>query len=38
MTEEEIQSKITDEHRAQIGLKGEPTKVIVEVEASPIGP
>ena len=34
MTEEEIQSKITDEHRAQIGLKGEPTKVIVkEVDA-----
>jgi hypothetical protein len=29
---EEIQSKITDEHRALIGQKGEPTKVVIKEE------
>ncbi len=31
---DEIESKITDEHRAMIGKKGEPTKVVIsEVDA-----
>ena len=34
MSDEEIQSKITDEHRALIGKKGDPTKVVIkEVDA-----